>query len=151
MKLEEKLTSEAGRIAQVERSTALIVTQDDAWRIVLCSDGWCDTMGYSREETIGRDLIEFLHLDKQKEIGVAERSAKPTDDNFARNASRQTHYEFATKSGAIRVMRLTGAFTGNSPDCVTTFIQDITAELEERAEKERALADLSSPRIFLGQ
>lgn len=138
----EALAAEEARIAQIERSTAIIVTQDAEWTITHCSDGWCAVMGYTREETVGRDLNEFIADDSQRELGKVERGAKPTDAAMGLFADSITHYGFRTKTGEVRVLLLRAVFTGSQPDCVTTTGIDITSELRERAEKETAYKKL---------
>lgn len=145
----EALAAEKARIAQIERSTAIIVTQDAEWNIIHCSDGWCAAMGYTREETVGRDLNEFFADDSQREIGKVERGAKPTDPELSRFAHSITHYRFRTKTGEVRVLLLRAVYTGSQPDCVITTGLDITSELRERAEKETAYKKLQAQTVEL--
>ena len=44
----------------LNRNASMILTQDKNWKILSCSEAWIDRLGYSREETLGRDLIDFM-------------------------------------------------------------------------------------------
>ncbi|WP_417244934.1 EAL domain-containing protein [Celeribacter sp.] len=47
----------------LNRNAAIVLSQDRNWRIQSASDAWCSHFGYSRDETIGRDLNDFMPED----------------------------------------------------------------------------------------
>lgn len=50
-----KLTEEL-----LSQSPAVLLSQSRDWKILTASRAWTETYGYSREETVGHDLIEFM-------------------------------------------------------------------------------------------
>ena len=52
-------------VALIDKSTAIILTEDKDFKIMSCSEAWSKTTGYTREETIGRDFIEFMMPEHQ--------------------------------------------------------------------------------------
>ena len=47
----------------LNRNPAIVMSQGRDWKIQSCSDAWTLQFGYSREETVGRDLTEFMPPD----------------------------------------------------------------------------------------
>lgn len=108
----------------LNRNSSIILTQDKAWKIMSCSEAWVSLMDYSRGETVGRDLIEFMHPD-DAEASVAFRSSSLTSvtgSEIVKNTLR-----FLTKSGEERVIELQSVveeLEGNMCNIVT--LVDIT-------------------------
>jgi diguanylate cyclase (GGDEF)-like protein/PAS domain S-box-containing protein len=44
----------------IDKSTAIILTEDKDLRVMSCSEAWSTVTGYTREETVGRDFIDFI-------------------------------------------------------------------------------------------
>ena len=131
----ETLRAEEARVAQIERNQAIILTQDENWNIVHCSDGWCEAMGYSREETTGQDLQVFFANDETRAHARAMRGERPSDQSSA-IIDDTTNYELRTKSGDIRLIKIRALYTGHHPDVVTATLQDVTEEVTQRRAKE---------------
>jgi len=52
-------------VTLIDKSTAVILTEDENFKIMSCSKAWSETTGYTREETIGRDFIDFMTPEHQ--------------------------------------------------------------------------------------
>ena len=108
----------------LNRNSSIILTQDKAWKIMSCSEAWVSLMDYSRGETVGRDLIEFMHPD-DVEASVAFRNSSLTSvtgGEIIKNTLR-----FLTKSGEERVVEL----------------QSVVAELEGSLRNILTLVDIT--------
>ena len=87
----------------INRNSNIVIIQNKKWKISSCSDAWIKQMGYSRGETVGRDLIEFMHPD-DAETSVALRNGlltRVTGNEIVKNTRR-----FRTKSGKERIIEL---------------------------------------------
>lgn len=155
--LSDTVLAERARIEQIDRSKSILVTQDEDRSIVHCSDAWCAMIGYSREETIGKELNAFLATEEMRALGMQRMEAKPlleTDLGYYDND--ETVYEFRTKSGDIRMCRIRYVYTGANPDNVTVTLEDVT-ELIAEQKRNTVLLELNttllqkSPGIILSQ
>ncbi|MCR9109689.1 MAG: EAL domain-containing protein [Rhodobacteraceae bacterium] len=145
----EALEAEEARIAQIERSKTLVISQDADWKIIHCSDGWCDTMGYTREETVGRDILDFFASDTEATLNAQRRGATPAEVGLRDVDAQNFQYGLRTKSGDIRVITFKSTYIDLHPAVNVATLEDITAELEQRAEKERAYAELKEQTLTL--
>lgn len=50
----------------LNRNPAIVMSQTRNWAIQTCSDAWTQQFGYSREETVGRDLTDFMPTEDAK-------------------------------------------------------------------------------------
>ena len=87
----------------LNRNAAMIISQSDDWKIQTCSDAWTNQLGYTREETVGHDLTEFMEPEDamiSKEFRETLKSQKASK-NVIRNTLR-----FRTKAGELRQIEL---------------------------------------------
>ena len=115
----------------IDRSQSIVLVQDIRWNAVQCSDAWCKFTGYSRDETIGRDLNEFMHPD-DKSRGLVERNKLLLDASYEPLSAEP--YRLFTKSGVTKhiQVRVTEPAEGSQKQFVTT-IFDLTELVESRA------------------
>ena len=108
----------------LNRNAAMVISQSDDWKIQTCSDAWTNQLGYTREETVGHDLAEFLEPEDamiSKEFRETLKSKKASK-NVVRNTRR-----FRTKAGELRQVELQSVVTeleGNFVNIVT--LVDVT-------------------------
>ena len=87
----------------LNHNAAMVISQSDDWKIQTCSDAWTNQLGYTREETVGHDLIEFIEPEDamiSKEFRETLKSQKDPK-NVLRNTLR-----FRTKAGELRQIEL---------------------------------------------
>ena len=53
----ELATQKALADTLLNRNAAMVISQSDDWKIQTCSDAWINQLGYTREETVGHDLM----------------------------------------------------------------------------------------------
>ena len=87
----------------LNRNSSIMLTQDKDWKLLSCSQAWVDQLGYSRDETVGHDLVEFIH----PEDAEASRAFRDTELLSPRPASIiKNTVRFKTKSGEERVIEM---------------------------------------------
>ena len=87
----------------LNRNSSIMLTQDKDWKLLSCSQAWVDQLGYSRDETVGHDLVEFMHPE-DAEASRAFRDTKllsPRPASIIKNTVR-----FKTKSGEERIIEM---------------------------------------------
>lgn len=87
----------------LNRNSSIILTQGEDWKVLSCSQAWVDQLGYSREETVGHDLVEFMHPED------AEVSRTFRETNLRRLQSKsviKNTLRFMTKSGEERIIKM---------------------------------------------
>ncbi|EBA04021.1 sensory box/GGDEF domain/EAL domain protein [Rhodobacterales bacterium HTCC2150] len=108
----------------LNRNAAMIISQSDDWKIQTCSDAWVTQLGYTREETVGHDLTEFMEPEDaiiSKEFRETLKSEKASK-NVVHNTLR-----FRSKVGELRQIKLqsvVAALEGNFVNIVT--LVDVT-------------------------
>ena len=87
----------------LNRNAAMIISQSDDWNIQTCSDAWINQLGYTREETVGHDLTEFM----EPEDAMISKEFRETlkSHDVSKNPVRNT-LRFKTKSGELRQIEL---------------------------------------------
>ena len=87
----------------LNRNAAMIISQSDDWKIQTCSDAWINQLGYTREETVGHDLTEFM----EPEDALISKEFRETlkSHDVSKNPVRNT-LRFKTKSGELRQIEL---------------------------------------------
>jgi diguanylate cyclase (GGDEF)-like protein/PAS domain S-box-containing protein len=108
----------------LNHNAAMVISQSDDWKIQTCSDAWTIQLGYTREETVGHDLTEFMEPEDamiNKEFRETLKSQKASKKVF-RNTLR-----FRTKAGGLRQIEL----------------QSVIAELEEKFVNIATLVDIT--------
>ena len=87
----------------LNRNAAMIISQSDDWKIQTCSDAWINQLGYTREETVGHDLTEFM----EPEDALISKEFRETlkSHDVSKNPARNT-LRFKTKAGELRQIEL---------------------------------------------
>jgi diguanylate cyclase (GGDEF)-like protein/PAS domain S-box-containing protein len=87
----------------LNRNAAMIISQSDDWAIQTCSDAWINQLGYTREETVGHDLTEFM----EPEDALISKEFRETlkSHDVSKNPVRNT-LRFKTKAGELRQIEL---------------------------------------------
>lgn len=87
----------------LNRNAAIVLSQDRNWRIQSASDAWSSHFGYSREETLGRDLLDFLpELDRAKSKSFRRHVLSQVKDK----ETISNTLTLLTKSGERRIVEL---------------------------------------------
>jgi diguanylate cyclase (GGDEF)-like protein/PAS domain S-box-containing protein len=138
------VTTEQRAIAQrdelIDNNQSMVLTQGADWAIRRCSQAWLDTMGYSRDETVGRDFHDFL-VPEDAVFGKQVREHLFTDPEQYVETSRP--YRLVTKKGDIRFVILKSVLQEdvNSDLYIVLTLVDITELESKQAALERALAN----------
>ncbi len=120
----------------LNRITSIVLTQNQSWQIMSCSDAWEEQFGYTREETIGRDLHEFLHpLEIERALDERRSEQGRGGDRF-----EKTTISFVTKEGDERLMEVsTFVDRTNEDNLYIVTLNDVTEIERARAELEHKL------------
>ncbi|WP_434287567.1 EAL domain-containing protein [Celeribacter sp. SCSIO 80788] len=122
----------------LNRNAAVVISQDRNWRIQSVSDAWSEHFGYSRAETLGRDLIDFI----------------PTEDHAASKSFRRhllsrtrdketisNTLSLLTKTGERRIVELRSVIEENEDRWLNIImIVDITEVSLARRKLEHLVA-----------
>jgi PAS domain S-box-containing protein len=124
------------------RTPVMLHSIDPEGKIVSVSDYWLETMGYAREEVLGRRITDFLTPDSRREA---------LEINLPRfmqtGYARDLEYQFVKKSGEIMEVLLSGIAERDASGAMLrtmAAVVDVTAH--KRAEKE-ILRFASFPRL----
>jgi len=129
------------------RTPAMMHSLDRDGRIDAVSDRWLETLGFARDEVIGRRSVDFLTEESRREaveINIPRIRVEGSRD--------RVHYQFVKKNGDPIDVRLSSVALRDDQGNITNFLavfEDITAELEamramrESEERWRALMDLA--------
>jgi diguanylate cyclase (GGDEF)-like protein/PAS domain S-box-containing protein len=92
----------------LNRNAAMVISQSDDWKIQTCSDAWTNQLGYTREETVGHDLTEFM----EPEDAMINKEFRETikSQEASKNVIRNT-LRFRTKAGELRQIELQSVCT----------------------------------------
>jgi diguanylate cyclase (GGDEF)-like protein/PAS domain S-box-containing protein len=92
----------------LNRNAAMVISQSDDWKIQTCSDAWTNQLGYTREETVGHDLTEFM----EPEDAMINKEFRETikSQEASKNVIRST-LRFRTKAGELRQIELQSVCT----------------------------------------
>jgi PAS domain S-box-containing protein len=119
--------------ALYNNTPAMLHSVDPAGSLLSVSDYWCETLGYRREEVIGRNILEF-HTDTSRRY--TEETVFPAflDQGFVQDVS----FQFVKKSGEI-IDVLLSAF-GERDETGKIFRSlSVSIDVTERLRAERAL------------
>lgn len=78
----------------LNKSPAIILTENSQYQIITCSDAWVARMGFSRQETVGREFVDFFLPEQRKAVLNARQV-------FSRGHTLNENFEatLLTKSG----------------------------------------------------
>ncbi len=116
-----------------EKTPAMLHSIDDQGRLANVSDAWLATMGYRREEVIGRPSTDFLTPESRR---YAEEIVLPAYRSLGHCES--VPYQFVTKSGDIRDIELSAT---SQHDDAGRFVRSLAILLDvtERKQVEQKL------------
>lgn len=119
----------------LNRNPAIVMSQGRDWKIQTCSDAWTQQFGYSRDETVGRDLTEFMPPEDAKrsrefrENRLQADNAPPIIKNIL---------TIATKTGEVRSVELQSIIENDNGEWRNLIaMTDITPIILAKDELER--------------
>lgn len=122
----------------LNHNAAMIISQSDDWKIQTCSDAWIKQLGYTREETVGHDLTEFMEPEDaviSKEFRETLKSQKASK-NMVRNSLR-----FRSKTGGLHYVELQSVTKKFGPDWINIItITDFTPLMEAQEQLKRLVS-----------
>ncbi|NII09313.1 PAS domain S-box protein [Oleiagrimonas sp. C23AA] len=116
-----------------ESTPAMLYVMDHNGHLVYVSDTWCERLGYSREEVLGRRSVEFF---TQRSREHAESVGLP--HVFAQGYAERLPYQMLDRQGRCLDVELSAVLHRDAeghPRHVVTILDDVT----ERKRAERAL------------
>ena len=120
---------------------AMLHSVDPKGRLLSVSDYWVQTMGYGREEVIGRPLIDFLSPESRRF------SVETVMPRFLRTGTcQEIPYRFVQKNGRTIDVLLSAIADRDENDRITRSLAvsiDVTARLQAEKELLAAKEDLS--------
>jgi len=94
----------------LNRNAAIVLSQDRDWRLLSVSDAWSAHFGYSREETLGRDLIDFMPAEDQ---ALSKSFRRHLLANTRDKETISNTLTLLTKSGEPRIVELRSVIEEN--------------------------------------
>jgi len=125
--------SESRYRALYHHTPAMLHSIDTEGRLLSVSDYWVEIMGYSREEVIGRPLIEFLTPGSRRH---AQEEVFPAF--FRVGFCKEVPYQFVRKGGEMIDVLLSGIADRN-PDGTIRRSLAVSIDVTERKKAEEAL------------
>ena len=125
--------SEARYRSLYHNTPAMLHSIDIEGRLLSVSDYWVEIMGYTRDEVIGRHLIEFLTPESRRQ---AEKEILPLF--FRTGICKEIPYQFVKKNGQVIDVLLSGIADRN-PDGSIRRSLAVSIDVTERKKAEEAL------------
>ncbi|MEY8878912.1 MAG: PAS domain S-box protein [Leptothrix sp. (in: b-proteobacteria)] len=116
-----------------EATPAMLHSIDPQGRLLMVSDRWLATMGYRREEVIGRPAADFLNAESRERARSVELPAF-----LASGRCDQVAYQMITRTGEVLDVQLSASLERDAqgrPLRSFTVVEDVT----QRLRAERAL------------
>lgn len=114
----------------LNKSPAIILTESKDFRILSCSDAWTSQLGFTREETLGRELLEFFVPEQHEKVMIA-RSKMQTE----KVESADFEASLLNKKGDIVHVQLNASVdTSSSSWRMILTITDVTSLVRAREE-----------------
>lgn len=127
--------SEEGYRIQYERTPVMLQSIDASGCLISVSDTWLATMGYERDEVIGRPSTDFLTAESKR---YAENVAMPAYRAFGR--CDDVEYQFVTKDGDVRDLLLSATAQSDSDGNLFRSLA-VLIDVTERSHVERTLIE----------
>jgi PAS domain S-box-containing protein len=118
------------------RTPAMMHSIDTEGHIVSVSDLWLETLGYPREEVIGRKSNEFMTEESRRYSSKIVLPSFFKGDGIANDI----HYQFVTKSGEVRDFLLSATFDRDAAG-VPVGALAVLIDVTDRRKMERALRE----------
>ncbi len=120
------------------RTPVMVHSIDSEDRLQSVSDRWLSTLGYSREEVLGRKSTEFLTPESRR---YAEEVVLPAF--FKTGSCSDVPYQFVTREGEILDIELSATCERDQDDRVVRSLA-VLIDVTARRRAERALARLTA-------
>lgn len=104
---------------------------------------WCDVLGYSRDEVIGKEIFDFVYKEEKNDALTSFNKKKQSKQTFIEGSDRR----YITKDGQIRIFKTFDHYVydkENSPISIQTTIEDITNEKIAEKQQQQNLERLKS-------
>lgn len=82
--------------ALLDKSPAIILTENRKWEIESCSEAWVEKMGYSREEPLGKSFLDFFVPEQQDAVRKARERFRTGFDKV-----KEFNAQIMAKSGRV--------------------------------------------------
>lgn len=116
-----------------EHTPAMLHSIDSEGRIIYVSDQWLNRLEYSREEVVGKKLIDFLSDESRK---LREFTSLP--ELFRTGECSNVHYQYLSRSGQT-IEVLMSAVSEESGSSEKQLILAVSMDVTERMKTEKAL------------
>ena len=112
-------------------------------RIKDVNQRWCDVLGYSKEDTLGKEIFDFIAEDEREAARKSFAKKKNSDRKFIEGSERK----YVTKKGDIRTFKTYDYFVFDSSgklSSIQTTIEEITDRKKAEIEIQRNLDRMRS-------
>jgi PAS domain S-box-containing protein len=134
-RLEEELRRNESRYrALYEKTPAMVHSIDRSGRLIAVSDHWLDTLGYRREEVLGRRSVEFMTEESRRF------SEEALPGFFQIGITRNFPVQMRKKNGEVLDLLLSATAERNEAGEVTRSLA-VLVDITERRRAEAALAE----------
>jgi PAS domain S-box-containing protein len=111
--------------------------------IIDINQRWCEMLGYTREEALGRDLFDFIVEEEREAAKISFKNKKVSKKTYFEGNERN----YRTKNGVIKTFKTYDFLVFDQNQNITsiqTTIEDITErkQAEERFRKENELKNI---------
>ena len=122
----------------LNRNAAMIISQSSEWKILTCSDAWINQLGYTREETVGHDLLEFM---EPEDAVISKEFRENLKSHGVENRIVRNSVRFRSKTGELRYVELQSVVEGAGSDWINIITMTDVTPLMEAKEKLQKLVN----------
>ena len=122
----------------LNRSAAMIISQSSEWKILTCSDAWINQLGYTREETVGHDLLEFM---EPEDAVISKEFRENLKSHGVENRIVRNSVRFRSKTGELRYVELQSVVEGAGSDWINIITMTDVTPLMGAKEKLQKLVN----------
>ena len=122
----------------LNRNAAMIISQSSDWKILTCSDAWINQLGYTREETVGHDLLEFMEPDD----AVINKEFRETSmSHCVNNKIDRNSVRFRSKNGELIYVVLLSVVVRSGRDLINIVTMTDVTPLMQAQEQLKKLVE----------
>lgn len=122
----------------LNRNAAMIISQSSEWKILTCSDAWINQLGYTREETVGHDLLEFM---EPEDAVISKEFRENLKSHGVENRIVRNFVRFRNKTGELLYVELQSVVEGAGSDWINIITMTDVTPLMEAKEKLQKLVN----------